>query len=207
VPIDLVASKSAVCITKAGLPCEEIVNLAAEAGPTKGRAAFDRDPVCVTHTPEPTERTKVDAEVVHWLDLTCPGCRDRHRRVAADGTPSYSLSTLTDSFLKFDVVFHVIHNTAGKGWLELWQLQAQLDVLNSAFSGANDPLSIDSQVRFNMKHYQYIESDQYVANCKGKSSAFRSVYSWGSSAVINIFTCPATGFLGWAYLPWLYPDG
>lgn len=148
----LVSGKSATCKTANRLPCDELVSTWAEEGPIHGRDDFERDPACITHTPASTELTQVNKEVENWLDLTCPGCRHRHRRGGmasqappADGSVSrtYALTTI-DSFLEIDVVFHVIH-VGVKGKLTVGQLTNQIDVLNAAFSGVTDDEAIDSQ--------------------------------------------------------------
>jgi len=119
-----------------------------------------------------------------------------------DGAEALRVGTVT-----VPVYFHVINRGAGieNGDVPDTMLQAQIDVLNAAYSGAtggsNTPFrfAIAGVTRttnaawFNMKHGSMEE--QYA----------KQALSVKGANVLNIYTVnPGDGYLGWATFPWDY---
>lgn len=149
-------------------------------------------PLCLTRTP--------DAEEVEFVENDL-----RKFRSSKGGRRSRAADT---KVMLVPIVWHVIHwGDAHKESEET--IEAQVDVLNSAYGGRTlaAGLAAKTSFQFETKIINYIDSAEYVSNCRGKSAAFRSRYGWRDATVINIFLCPATGYLGWAYLPWQYQQG
>ena len=52
-----------------------------------------------------------------------------------------------------------------------------------------------------------LNTNHNITVSRSLSSSMRSEYSLPDATIINVFTCEADGYLGWAYLPWQYSEG
>ena len=175
-------------------------DLVDSAAPENARIAEDvdgemtrEDHDCATHVPEDAEIEAVESELRVFRMANMNGAF-RQRRQAGY------------SYLKIQLVFHIIHD-GGSGMPTLNMLNRQMAVLNEAYSGSTASAGIDTRIRFEKKSHRFIDSSMYAGNCRGLSSSLRATHAYADSSIINVFTCPADGYLGWAYLPWQYSEG
>ena len=103
-----------------------------------------------------------------------------------------SLGTIT-----VPVAFHIIHNGA-EGNVTDGMINAQLDVLNSAFQGTGFAFTLDSINRVN--------SRKWFTGCYGNQN-FKRQLAVDVPHTLNFYTCqPRGNILGYAYLPQSYPE-
>ena len=98
------------------------------------------------------------------------------------------------------LVFHVIHD--GNSKVTATMIENQVAVLNTAYSGRSASLGVKSHIRFNLKNINYIDSATYSANCGDEP--YVNDHSLADPTLVNVFTCPDSSYLGWAYLPWSF---
>lgn len=112
--------------------------------------------------------------------------------------------------LMIQVVFHVLHDgrsvAAGGSRLPQAMLDRQIDVLNAAYGGSGGA-GARTGLQFTLRSINYVQSAAWTADCRGTATAYRKKHSWQDPTVVNVFTCPIKGFLGWAYMPWQYSEG
>ena len=149
-------------------------------------------PLCLTRTPDPDEVEFVENDL-------------RTFRTSKGGRRSRAADT---KVMLVPIVWHVIH-WGDEHKLTKKKIESQVDVLNTAYGGRTltENLAAKTSFQFKTKVINYIDNADYVSDCRGRSASFRSKYGWRDATVINIFLCPANGYLGWAYLPWQYQQG
>ena len=148
---------------------------------------------CATHVPEDDEIEAVESELRVFRMAQMNGLFRQRRQTGY-------------THLKIQLVFHIIHD-GGSGMPTLNMLNQQMRVLNEAYSGTTASGGIDTRIRFEKKSHRFIDSSMYAGNCRGLSSSLRATHAYADPTIINVFTCPADGYLGWAYLPWQYSEG
>lgn len=153
-------------------------------------------PLCLAHTPDDAELDRVHREV--------EGARQRR-----DHDSNTYAENSFDSVRVFPLVVHVLYSSSISGSrIAESTILEQVDVLNKAYSGGTFGDSPDAKIRFKVKdNIRYVDSYTYASACRTKSSAYRNKLSQRDPTVINVFVCPANGYLGWAYLPWQYQEG
>jgi Pregnancy-associated plasma protein-A len=99
--------------------------------------------------------------------------------------------------LTIPVVFHVIHNGT-EGNIPTSMINAQMSVLNSAFQGTGFAFTLASINRVNDR--------KWFTNCYGNQN-FKRDLAVDLPHTLNFYTCkPKGNILGYAYLPWSYPE-
>jgi len=97
-----------------------------------------------------------------------------------------------------NVYFHVITDGAGNGILSSGEINAQMNVLNSAF--ANTPYT------FKLVSATTTANANWYTGCYGSAgNTMKSALRQGGAADLNIYTCsPSGGILGYATFPSSY---
>jgi hypothetical protein len=90
------------------------------------------------------------------------------------------------------VNYVLISNSTGGGYITDQELQAQTDVLNSAFA---------PQFAFAPYNVLRVLNDQFFSNCRTYGSQFKPLYRQGGPETLNFYTCNGAGILGFANLP------
>jgi hypothetical protein len=99
--------------------------------------------------------------------------------------------------LTIPVAFHIIHNGV-EGNIPDSMINAQMNVLNAAFQGTGFGFTLASIDRTNSK--------QWFGGCYGNQN-FKRTLAVDVPRTLNFYTCkPKGGILGYAYLPWSYPE-
>ncbi len=99
--------------------------------------------------------------------------------------------------LTIPVVFHVIHNGT-EGNVPTSMINAQMSVLNNAFQGTGFEFTLASINRVNDR--------KWFTNCYGNQN-FKRDLAVDLPHTLNFYTCkPKGNILGYAYLPWSYPE-
>jgi hypothetical protein len=111
------------------------------------------------------------------------------------------------------VVFHVIQNSSGTGYLSPAKIQEQVDILNEDFqaiAGSNGAPGFNSMVRFKLATTDPSGSASsgitYTTNNSwfNDSGSYWNTLAWNTNNYLNIYTNSAGGYLG--YVPDL-PQG
>jgi hypothetical protein len=93
------------------------------------------------------------------------------------------------------VRFHVVHLRNGSGDVSDQQIQDQVAVLNTAFSG--------SGFSFTLASIDRSISKSWYTGCYNQESRMKSSLAIDPAHNLNIYTCsPSGGMLGWSYFPW-----
>jgi hypothetical protein len=90
------------------------------------------------------------------------------------------------------VNYVLISNSTGGGYITDQELQAQTDVLNSAFA---------PQFAFAPYNVLRVLNDAFFSNCRTYGSQFKPLYRQGGPETLNFYTCNGAGILGFANLP------
>lgn len=100
--------------------------------------------------------------------------------------------------INVNVYFHVITDGAGKGALSAGDINAQMNVLNSAY--ANTPY------KFTLVSTDTTANATWYTGCYGSAgNTMKSALRLGGAADLNIYTCsPSGGILGYATFPSSY---
>jgi hypothetical protein len=104
-----------------------------------------------------------------------------------------------------NVYFHVITNTSGQGTLTQGQIDAQIAVLNSAYSGATG--GADTPFRFTLAGVTTTVDNAWYTAGSGTAAeaAMKSALRQGTAEDLNFYTnSPGGGLLGWATFPSSY---
>ena len=106
-------------------------------------------------------------------------------------------SQFRNSTLSISVAFHVIRAANGTtGHLTESEVQDQIDVLSEAYAG-ND-------IAFTLDYLDYSDNDDWFYN--DNESAYKYALAIDPAHTLNIYTTTASGYLGYAYLPWSFPE-
>jgi hypothetical protein len=111
-----------------------------------------------------------------------------------------------------ETVFHVITGTdatkADRSRLGKL-VEAQMKVLNDAYSGATSADAADTPFRFDLTAVNYVSNDAWVNVAPGKTEyEMKKALRVGDSETLNIYTADiGGGLLGWAYFPKGYNAG
>ncbi len=99
------------------------------------------------------------------------------------------------------VAFHIITNTSGQGLVPMWQLEAQIDTLNNAFAG--------SGYAFYLAHVDTTANNAWYTVSGGATEvAMKQALAIDPAHTLNFYLANlGGGLLGWAYLPWSFPEG
>lgn len=103
------------------------------------------------------------------------------------------------------VVVHVVYKESKRGgregYVEPWQLEAQIDVLNDAFTG--------SGFQFYLAGAEWTNNSKWFGNCYNYSTEYemKQALAVDPAHVLNVYTCkPQQGILGYAYYPWTFDE-
>jgi hypothetical protein len=95
------------------------------------------------------------------------------------------------------VAFHVLHDGV-EGNIPSAMIDAQMGVLNRAFRGTGFTFTLASVNR--------VEDRRWFTNCYGNQN-FKRDLAVDVPHTLNFYTCkPKGNILGYAYLPWSYPE-
>jgi len=105
--------------------------------------------------------------------------------------------------IQIPVAFHVIYSDTRKngiqGYVESSQVQAQIDVLNDAFSATG--------YFFYLSELDYVQRNNWFTGCYGAERPMKKALTVDTANTLNIYSCRPNGnILGYAYLPWSYPE-
>ena len=130
-------------------------------------------------------------------DTTADKVRQIERTLAAariDGTLSPAAA---GGALSVPVVFHVIHDGV-EGNIPDALVEAQLQVLNSAFRR--------SGFSFTLQAINRVQNRRWFTGCYSNQN-FKKELAVDPASTLNFYTCkPKGNILGYAYLPWSYPE-
>ncbi len=102
------------------------------------------------------------------------------------------------------VAFHVVYKDSKRrgqeGNIPQSMIDAQIDVLNAAFSGTG--------FSFHLSSVDYTKNNQWFTGCYGGAERkMKKALAIDPANTLNIYTCkPSGGILGYAYFPWSYPE-
>jgi hypothetical protein len=112
------------------------------------------------------------------------------------------------------VWFHVILNSTGAGDVTSVQIQAQIDFLNTCYSGADtfpgysSPTpTADTPFRFTLAGVDRTTNDVWYTMSPGTEAEKQAKLALrkGGKGILNLYTAnPGGGLLGWATFPWSY---
>lgn len=95
------------------------------------------------------------------------------------------------------VAFTIIHDGV-EGDVSDAMIDAQMDVLNAAFRNRGFAFTLLSVNR--------VQDRRYFTTCYGNQN-FKRTYAVDPAHTLNFYTCkPQANILGYAYLPWSYPE-
>jgi len=131
---------------------------------------------CATAPVGIAEKAAVQQEVDEWL----------------------SRNAVPQKVTSIPVAFHVIYSsrrgTTTGNIPEAW-IDAQISVLNAAYSGKGFSFYKDSVTRTNNR--------RWYTGCYNQESQMKQSLADDPAHKLNFYTCsPSGGILGWAYLPW-----
>jgi hypothetical protein len=111
----------------------------------------------------------------------------------ADGT----IAAAPGGGISIPVVFHVIHNGT-EGNVSNALVNAQVQVLNQAFQGTGFSFTLQSINR--------VLNKRWFTGCYSNQN-FKKDLAVDPAHTLNFYTCkPKGNILGYAYLPWSYPE-
>ncbi|MDT0327652.1 zinc metalloprotease [Nocardiopsis sp. DSM 44743] len=100
------------------------------------------------------------------------------------------------------VVVHVISATDGRGHVSDARVDAQIDVLNTAYSGGYDEVGADTGFRFTLAEVTRTEDDAWFSDFSGHRDAIRARLRRGGPETLNIYTADlGSGLLGYSSFP------
>jgi len=105
------------------------------------------------------------------------------------------------------VWFHVIRASTTLGNVSRTKIDAQIAVLNAAYSGQTG--GADTAFRFTLAGVTRTTNTNWYNNCDASSfeSQMKSALRHGGSETLNLYSCnPGSGLLGWATFPSWYAD-
>lgn len=98
------------------------------------------------------------------------------------------------------VAFHIITNTSGQGLVPMWQLEAQIDTLNSAFAASGYAFYISSVDTT-------ANNSWYNVSGGATEMAMKQALAIDPAHTLNFYLANlGGGLLGWAWLPWSFPE-
>mmetsp|Transcript_4349 Transcript_4349/g.15039 ORF Transcript_4349/g.15039 Transcript_4349/m.15039 type:complete len:834 (-) Transcript_4349:49-2550(-) len=106
------------------------------------------------------------------------------------------------------VVFHILTSSSGEGDVPRSYIDDQIDVLNAAFSGAEDARAKSSGITFALQEVKKVANDDYFYGCY---SAYKEIAAElnpkPSGRELLVYTClPKDGILGWTNFPFVFPE-
>lgn len=109
-----------------------------------------------------------------------------------------------------DVYVHVVTADGGSVGNVAGRIREQIDALNAGFGGAEDASAADTGFQFNLLGSDVTDNDEWFSSCSTSSveAEMKSALYAGSPAearrpsVLHLYTCDASPYLGWAYMPW-----
>lgn len=108
--------------------------------------------------------------------------------------------------LLFDVRFVVFHDNSD-GLIGQKVLEKQIDILNDGFSGGYSKKNrVDSSLTFRLGPVMYVNNAKYYNYCDTYGDKMASLYGVDNDKQITIMVCNSLNYLGWAYLPWYWPE-
>ncbi len=96
------------------------------------------------------------------------------------------------------VAFHVIHNGA-TGMLTAAQVASQIAVLNSAFAPHGFQFVLGTTTYTNNAAW-------FNLNSYANEVAMKAALAQAPAQTMNLYSCIPYGYLGFAYLPWSFPE-
>lgn len=103
--------------------------------------------------------------------------------------------------LVIPVAFHIITSSGGAGLVPMWQLEAQIDTLNSAFNA--------SGYGFYLAHVDTTANNSWynVGINSAEETAMKQALAIDPAHTLNFYLANlGGGLLGWARFPWNYPE-
>ncbi|MEM1041501.1 MAG: M43 family zinc metalloprotease [Bacteroidota bacterium] len=99
------------------------------------------------------------------------------------------------------VAFHVVRSgtSISQGNVPQSRIDSQMNVLNAAFASTNFQFELDVVTR--------TTNSAWFNNCLSNENAMKSALNVDPATTLNFYTCTPGGFLGYATLPFSYPEG
>lgn len=122
------------------------------------------------------------------------------------------LPSLPAGSVTVDTVFHVLTaedlTEAEEAELQT-QVDAQMQVLNDAYSGATAPEAADTAFRFDLTDTNFVTNEVWANVAPGKTERdMKAALHQGDSETLNVYVADiGGGLLGWAYFPKSYNAG
>jgi len=181
----------ALAMAGAGLASQAIAQTDVAFATANPNASFLR---CGTKHPSPSE-----AKLIEERFQTLKGMVETNAKPGGGGGGGGTGTVLPpNGSITVNVYFHVITDGAGNGALSSGEINAQMNVLNSAF--ANTPYT------FNLVSTDTTANANWYTGCYGSAgNTMKSALRQGGAADLNIYTCsPSGGILGYATFPSSY---
>jgi hypothetical protein len=180
----------ALAMAGAGLASQAIAQTDVAFATANPNASFLR---CGTKHPSPSE-----AKLIEERFKALKGMVETNAKPGGGGGGGTGTVLPPNGSIPVNVYFHVITDGAGKGALSSVEINAQMNVLNSAF--ANTPYT------FNLVSATTTANANWYTGCYGSAgNTMKSALRQGGAADLNIYTCsPSGGILGYATFPSSY---
>ncbi|MEN0064791.1 MAG: zinc metalloprotease [Myxococcota bacterium] len=174
------------------------------------RCADATTPFDDVRPPDPLESSSEDElEVARRCSTPPPTIEeiqaDEIRMAIAANTPP----NIVPGSVTIPVAFHVITNSFGTGSLSQAAIDAQIDVLNEAYSGTTSGNSVDTPFRFQLVSVDTTANNSWFSLSidSAAETAMKSALRVGGPETLNVYTVQATGgLLGWATFPSWYAN-
>lgn len=120
--------------------------------------------------------------------------------------------TMADGSVTIETVFHVLSAaplTPAERTRREQMIDAQMDVLNDAFSGATAADAADTPFRFSLEEVTWTVDATWAQVTPGKTEKdMKAALHTGDSETLNVYAADiGGGLLGWAYFPKGYNNG
>lgn len=104
---------------------------------------------------------------------------------------------MLESEITIPVAFHIITTSSGLGMVDYWQLEAQIDTMNTSFEG--------SGFNFHLFSVDTVANDNWYDG--NDENGFKRALAVDPARVLNFYLAGlGGGLLGWAYLPWSFDE-
>ncbi|WP_182378738.1 zinc metalloprotease [Nocardioides sp. WS12] len=118
---------------------------------------------------------------------------------------------LGDGTVTVNTVFHVITDGASQADRDRLEtmVNAQMDVLNAAYSGETSAEAADTPFRFDLTSIEFVDNAKWYTVVPGKTERdMKAALYDGDATTLNVYTANiGAGLLGWAYFPKGYNNG
>ncbi len=141
-----------------------------------------------------TDAVRCGAPTFTAAQLAAVEAETEQTRAAAGGTFGARGTTV------IPVAFHVVRsgNGVSQGNVSQAMIDDQIDVLNSAYAGTN--------FRFSLGVVTRTTNSAWFNDCSSNENAMKAALNVSPATTLNFYSCTPGPFLGFAYLPFSFPE-